>query len=196
MTEKVTLELARRSAMSLILAGLASGASRADACSMSGPVTQRDEIVGAFVALSTGRDADRIGALLTDDFTFHPNLDDKPLNRDGFLAWLRASRSPNKEGIRAELIDAGVTQVVQREYVRFEDSPSPPTSCGNLGNYSLRIAVYDLIGYGDTTFLPCPPSLAGSSSNKPCPPDPTSGPFHGTQIARLHHISLPFSRGG
>jgi hypothetical protein len=184
MTEEMSLEFSRRGAWGMILAGVAVGSSRADACTIAPDVMNRDEIVAAFVALCARRDADRLMTLLADDFTFRADLDETPLDREGFLAWMRARPPANKDGFTIQPIYADHNQVVQREFVRFVDLAKPTTSCGNLGNFSLAIAVYELAGWSD-------PYVCVTA---PCPPDPRTGLFNGTRISTLHHIRLPFSR--
>jgi hypothetical protein len=153
---------------------------------MRPPVLKRDEIVGAFVELCARRDVDRLKTLLADDFTFRADLDETPLDRASFLAWIRARPKPNEEGLTVQPIDADTYQVVQREFVRFVDSSEQVYPCGNAGNYSLVIAVYELTGWSE-------PYLCIS---EPCPADPRARSFNGTRISKLHHIKLPFSRKG
>lgn len=184
MTDEMSLKLSRRGAWGTILAGVAFGSSRADACSLAPEIMNRDEIVAAFVELCARRDTDQLKALLTDDFCFRADLDERPLNRENFLTWVLSRPPADKNGVTVQPIYADNRQVVQQEFVRFVDSAEPTTSCGNLGNYSLGIAVYELVGWSSPYVC-----VIG-----PCPPDPRTGLFNGTRISTLDHIRLPFSR--
>lgn len=180
------LHVARRGAVGALLAAVALPSSRADACSIVGQVEGLEEIVSTMAALIVQRDAKRIEPLLADSFRFRAGIDDTPLDKKKFLSWVRAQPAANREGIRIDQIDTTDSQIVQREYIRFEDVSNPQTPCGNLFNYSARIAVYDVQGNREGQgIVPCIPGASCSVQYKP---------FYGALIAGLHHIALPFTR--
>ena len=118
---------------------------------------------------------------------FYPEIDAERMDKNEFLKFLKESPKPNRDGIKSGLIDDSGWQIVQQEFVRFEDMSDPPTTCGNLFNYSSRIAVYDI--FEDTSPpIPCPPGM------KTCATTVVRKRYIGPQISRLSYISLPFKR--
>lgn len=181
------MKFARRDAIGAMLTGLASVSSSADACSIATPPYEGNKVVNRFVELIARQDFERMSQTLTDGFLFYPSLDQKVLDKAEFIEFIRKSKKPNKDGISSKLVDDNGWQIVQQEFFIYENSVDSPTSCGNLGNYSRRIAIYDLYE-DDSIEIPCPPHPNSTT----CLRDTKR--VIGPQIFRLQYIALPFSR--
>lgn len=177
----------------LAIAGVAALYSKpASACVALEGAEALEEIVKTFLYALNHREFDGLVPLLSDNFRFYPGLNESPLERSSYIAALQGDRKPKRDGIKFRTIDVSDFQLVQIEFVDFEDiPPERQTSCGNDFNWQKRIAIYDV------TVLPVElPIITPQSSLSPKPSHaPTARPktpLDRTKIKSIRHILLPF----
>ncbi|RKS89158.1 nuclear transport factor 2 family protein [Sphingosinicella microcystinivorans] len=163
----------------------------ASACVILEGAEALEEIVKTFLYALNERQFERLAPLLSDDFRFFPDLNESPVDGNAYIAGLQGEPTPKRDGIKSRTIDVSDFQLVQFEFVEFEDiPPERQTSCGNDFNWQKRIAIYDV------TVLPVDPpviTLQSLSSPKPshAPTAKPETPLDRTRIKSIRHITLP-----
>lgn len=105
------------------------------------------------------------------------------MDADHYIEWLRDRPKLHSDGIEVQSINQSARQIVQKEYVRFEDSPPEKiNTCTGLYRFATYIAVYDVDGRGIN------PVLVFPSGKKRSEPDIELY----SAIVSLRYIPLPF----
>lgn len=177
----------------LAIAGIAALSARpASACVILEDAEALEEVVKAFLHALNARQFERLTALLSDDFRFYPDLNESPLGTSDYIAILQGEPKPKRDGIKSRTIDVSAFQLVQSEFVDFEDiPPERQTSCGNFFNWDKRIAIYDVTLLPVEPLVITPQSLSSPKSSRAPTARPTT-PFDRTKIKSIRHIPLPF----
>jgi hypothetical protein len=148
------------------------------------------ETVAGFVARVSARDFEGARRLLSDTFTFKPSLGANPMGADEFIERLRKRPKDDARGIQVQLIDESPSQIVQREFIGFQEPP--PEWLGDCGHISdTYIAVYNV-----ETSIPSPKiSLAPPQVKNSPPPESARPPdlARASAILSIRYIPMPFS---